>query len=789
MSIEDLDNFTLINIFSYLTVEDIVLSVRPTCKRWQDISQEPHLWKTGWDKGDIYRSSCGSVDTSLLRLLKVAAPCFENLIYDYDIALHIEEYINQNSSIRGFENLDNIENRTIENLLSKYPNINRFSFCINKWVNKTREDNDRHLSSLKIPNIKYLSLDQILRRGIGRTPPETSGMMIKDFVRNHPTLEGIRMDIDLYESTLDLLLDTPNLRAIEISTTIPRIASDFNVHPTLSLQEIRLHGSAIQDSHLQTLCCNVIHLRDLGIFYCENITDTAFRTISQCHELDTLTIGHCESLTEHVYSNQISKCSWIKKIRINTSGRSDMFSQLDWFDQSYPITFHNHCFTTYEATVMADVGLQSLASGCNSIRELHLLGCKRVTDSGVMAVADHCPKLDKLDLSGCQNVTDVSLLALAEQSHGLHTLLLNECFHVTEVGVGPLITKCRNLKKLGLAFAGYLQNLHLNQFLSLPSKFGEFVPCHNADSIGDHVVLVGNDGLQDDKMAPCFCRYEEDPYVLFFDGVLDEHETERCSKLAKITDPKNFREMYRCLNGKQHSQKNNTSVAERKVIRHKIEMQGDKITHIKERDQIGGHPALQEDLKSSKGVSIDGNISSARERFLSCLSDPSLPNTRQHSNITHLNLRCCVSLDDQSLDQITFHCPDLRILDIEKCSRITDASLHSIARNSHVLKTLRMTSLPLCTKEGVLQLAHSLDLLEEIQLSIDSKSCITAADIKDLNGRKTAKGKYISISHLELLGISEYDHEDVDLNLVSDAAYNRILLKEKYHAIKHGIKI
>ena len=290
--------------------------------------------KTVWNEGDVYRSSDGSVDTSLLKLLKVAAPCFESLINDYDIALHIEEYINKNSSIRRLKKLDHMDNERIEHLLSKYPNINRFSFCVNNWVNTAREDTDRLLSSLNV--------NQIFHCGVGRTSPsETSGMMIKDFILNHPTLEHIRMGIDLCESTLNILLDSPNLRAIEISTTIPRIASDFNVHPTLSLQEIRLHGSVIQDSHLQTLCCNVTHLRNLGIFYCENLTDKAFRTIAQCHELDTLTIGHCESLTEHVYSNHISKCSWIKKVFINTAGNKDIFCHEIIQPERYPISVLN----------------------------------------------------------------------------------------------------------------------------------------------------------------------------------------------------------------------------------------------------------------------------------------------------------------------------------------------------------------------------------------------------------------------------------------------------------------
>ena len=240
--------------------------------------------------------------------------------------------------------------------------------------------------------------------------------------------------------------------------------------------------------------------------------------------------------------------------------------------------------------------------------------------------------------------------------------------------------------------------------------------------------------------------------------------------------------MYRGLNGTQHSkaQKNDTSVVEDNT--NSIEYgRADKMNHVN----------LQEDLKSQGRVDIDRTISSARESFLSCLSDPNLPSVRQHSNITHLNLQYCASLDDQSLCQITFHCPDLRFLDIEECPKITDAPLYNIARNSHVLKTLHMLQLPLCSKEGILQLINSLDLLEKIHISVDSNTRLTAADIKDLNGRKSAKGKYINIDHCTLMKLTDDDdiETEMELSLLADDEYNRTLLKGKQEIDKKDMRL
>ena len=351
--------------------------------------------------------------------------------------------------------------------------------------------------------------------------------------------------------------------------------------------------------------------------------------------------------------------------------------------------------------------------------------------------------------------------------------------HRSRHWIGPLIIKCRNLKKLGLAFSGYLHNLNLTEFLALPGKFSEYVQSHNAAAFEDPGVPVRNEGI----IHSCLCRTKRS-YYSFSNDVPAEHEAERCSRLAIITGLRNFREIYRGLNGSQQTQNNNKSAVERKE--NSMEVQAEKITvRIEEVDQHMSNQTVQDELKSTEGVSIDRKISPARKRFISCLSDPSLPSTRQLSSITHLNLRCCASLDDQSLDQIAFHCPDLRILDIGECSRITDASLYSIVRNSHVLKTLDMTRIPLCTKDGVLQLMQSLDLLEQIKLSSDSKSYIAKADVTELHGRKSAKGKYISIETFRSSWMYHDDgnHECIEnqltINIVSDAAYNRISTKRK----------
>ena len=762
MSTDDLDSFTLTRIFSYLSVEDIVLSVRLTCKRWKEISHDPHLWKMIWNERAAKEFEYMSYHAKTLKQIDLNAAHFKSLIFDYETALDIEDYVYQNSSARSLKYLHNINTDTIEKLLRRYPNLNRFSF------NFEKDTHVRQLSLLRIPNIKKLTIklsqdDGCCRRfGQQQFLYETSSMGLQDFIRNHPTLEGIYTNIILQESTLDILLESCSPRSITISTTIPSIAtcSQLDSHPTLTLRKIRLHGGAIRDLHLQNLCSNVKHLRDLSIVSCLNISNEAFRKISMCRELDTLFVKECATLTPDVYT-YISMCSSIKKISIDIFGKEDMFDVSPVF----------MCVILNKwTTKVTDFGLQALASACIGLRELHIPECKRITDLGVMAIADHCPRLVILNISGCKNVTDYSLLALAEQSHDLHTLLLNDCYHFTEVGVGPLIAKCRNLRKLAISNSGYLHNLHLDGYLDLPGKFDGYIPSSSAATCRDPGTPVRDKGFQTEINHICLCRKQYHELDSPSNEVGTETRTSGCSKLASITDPRDFRESFRELKGTADQQSNATS-------NHK-EMDDDQISNMKEGSKTQCRLEHHESLKSSEKVR---EISPARENFLKCLSDSSLPSTRQHSLITHLNLRYCASLDDQSFAQIVFHCPDLRVLDIGECSKLTDASLFSIARNSHVLQVLFMTKLTQCTMKGLLQLIESLNLLEEIAISLFlSHTAITATDIKNLHGKKSGTGKYIKADNSFLRSLSRghctYDKYEVTLNLVCDAAFKRTSL-------------
>ena len=390
-----------------------------------------------------------------------------------------------------------------------------------------------------------------------------------------------------------------------------------------------------------------------------------------------------------------------------------------------------------------------------------------------MAIADHCPQLVIVDISGCKNVTDFSLLALAEQSHDLHTLLLNECYHFTEVGVGPLITKCRNLRKLAMRNSGYLHNLNLDDYLALPGNFDGYIPSRSAAVYRDLGIPARDNGIQTEINHICLCHKYE-PYSPS-NEIRTETETSRCSKLASITDPRNFRESLRKEKGSTHPQRQSDATSNDNV--NKKEMYEDKISNIKEEGKTESHQRHHENLKLSEKVR---EMSPARENFLRCLSDSSLPITRQHSLITHLNLRYCASLDDQSVAQIAFHCPDLRVLDIGECSNLTDASLPSIARNSHVLQVLFVTKLTRCTMKGLLQLIISLNLPEKIKLSVclGSRTAIKAADIQNLHGKKSGTGKYVKAFMFRPMFGYSFDEYEMKLILLCDAAFNRISQNE-----------
>jgi hypothetical protein len=207
-----------------------------------------------------------------------------------------------------------------------------------------------------------------------------------------------------------------------------------------NVTDLDLSGSVITDAGLAFL--TRLPLRSINLFNCPRITDAGVvplirprlvsidlfcnpditdvtaTALSRCHQLRTLNLSACDSITSMGLMQVASGCT-----QLRTLGMSGL-------------------------TIVSDVILTMFATYCSHLRALDLGGCSNIDDNGVAALSQRL-KLRTLILRDT-SVTDVGVYALSEVG-GLHlrTLILKNC-KVTDVGVSALV-RCPRLRTLDLS--------------------------------------------------------------------------------------------------------------------------------------------------------------------------------------------------------------------------------------------------------------------------------------------------------------------------------------------------
>jgi hypothetical protein len=78
-TIDSFPDEILLEIFSYCSVEDLVLSIQHVNKRWKEVSQDPKLWKNL-----VFRPDKGT-DDELIRNVVEQAPMLRCLVLSHEI--------------------------------------------------------------------------------------------------------------------------------------------------------------------------------------------------------------------------------------------------------------------------------------------------------------------------------------------------------------------------------------------------------------------------------------------------------------------------------------------------------------------------------------------------------------------------------------------------------------------------------------------------------------------------------------------------------------------------------
>jgi len=185
-----------------------------------------------------------------------------------------------------------------------------------------------------------------------------------------------------------------------------------------------------------------------------SVTDAGFSFVfKECDSLEALDASFCERLGDAAVAVlsrsalvlkqlNLTGCRLITDRGCNDIGRLRRLEQLE-------LELCNK---------VSDLGVQSIARGCQQLKQLNLGGTKNLTNVSVQILADHCTNLTELNLGGNPQLMDQDVMDICRKLMQLRSLQLRACWRVTDRGLKSVAALVKRQRTRGLS---ELSNLDL----------------------------------------------------------------------------------------------------------------------------------------------------------------------------------------------------------------------------------------------------------------------------------------------------------------------------------------
>ncbi|XP_067650552.1 F-box/LRR-repeat protein 2-like [Haliotis asinina] len=627
----DLPHTVLIHIFSFLEIQDIINTVRQTCRLWYELSYDHYLWK----HLDLDHIGDHLTDQSFLALLESVAHHVEKL--DFGMAVHLTDisFMHKNISCPQIKSINfsltTVTNGSIAHLVEKYPDLEGIKINDCSYINIY--NCLVYLSTLK--KLKSVSFDDF---GCS-AEPERLNRKLKELFISCPKLETVVIDSEeLSDDALASLFE--NCRNIKsfVLAHCQYISQDafIGIRGTATnLVSVGLAHTPIEDKVLKVIAESSPYMKELDITGCIHITDIG--------------VGHVAD-----------NCPNLEKLVGNR------------------LHHEGGCNIT-------NVGLSSIANGCPKLKILDVNFCDGVTDTGISAVAEHCPQLTEIGLSGCVGITDLAVMALAEHCQWLYHVNLTECIHVTSKSIILLLAKCRFLSNLSLETCHYLAKINLDAYL------GSGISADKEDQVitGDQTENRAPRALEESSLVSG-SKTSADVVVTSFpddDRTLGATAAETFDPGQKqVTQSDDVKsptgvQTFCTVGSSLCMDLNGDSGLPVVVLPKSIVI-----------DKGKGMSACCESEYSSPSDSDPTKPTTPEEEDPSQLSEVAYINRffphPNHSHLTSIHLSFCSKIANDSVKQLAKHCPDLMCVSLRGCFLITDTAVEVLVRSCHNLHFL-----------------------------------------------------------------------------------------------------
>ncbi|XP_015229579.1 PREDICTED: F-box/LRR-repeat protein 3-like [Cyprinodon variegatus] len=328
------------------------------------------------------------------------------------------------------------------------------------------------------------------------------------------------------------------------------------------------------------------------------------------------------------------------------------------------------------------------------LEELHLQGCRELTDYSVEVLIKHQPKLLKLDISGCTGLTSRSVEAAARGLESLTHLSLSGDWRITEKGLAELLS-VSSLLSLDLSECLHISGVELVKGLkgsdTAKAKL-EALSLRSCTYLRDPAVfslaqLLG-DSLRELDLTSCINVTDVSVYAI--SAYLQKLEVLRLGWCKEVTD-------WGLLGMGQRSESEPD------------EEMGDKGPRFTRTfGNMGFFKPPRMPFEERPKLLTQNDLQQFRQQ-----AGASLLALRR---LRELDLSACAKLTDSSVTQV-IHFPDLQRLSLSMLPELTDASLASVGRRCRSLTSLSLSHCPGITDRGVAQAAPYLQRLQHLYLS------------------------------------------------------------------------
>ena len=299
---------------------------------------------------------------------------------------------------------------------------------------------------------------------------------------------------------------------------------------------------------------------------------------------------------------------------------------------------------------VTDVACWAIARHCPDIKSLIMAHCNQITNIGLRSLSLKCSELKKLDFTGCHLLDDLALATLAGGSWEIEDLRLTDCSGITDSGLSKIARAATHLKVLDL---------------------------RGCTSIGDY----GDKGMKD---VGTFCNQLEELNVSGCKRIEDPGMRAiiiGCPKLRKL---------------KVSGCSDLTGISIKAICKHS--------GYLNELALIGGSRLTDRDMSCFLNAKCRGQrLTQIDFTGAPLVTDKGIQHIMKSFGDTLRAVNFAgSSATDEATQIIATSCQELRSLDLSRCARISDETVHIAAQQITALTTLKLDGNPAVTTKTLM---------------------------------------------------------------------------------------